>query len=109
MAAREAGEHVTLRVADADLRRFAVVLLLGDVEIAVLAAADVVRPAHAGPLAEKLALRREDLDALVRAVGDVELAVVVERDRVRQMELPRAVARRAPRFDQPAVAGETVH
>jgi hypothetical protein len=49
--------------------------LLGDVEIAILAAGDVVRPAHAGPHAEEVAIRREYLDALVgRVVGQrVEL------------------------------------
>jgi hypothetical protein len=44
----------------------AVVFLLGDVEIAILAAAEVVGAAHAGPLGEILAVRGEDLDALVR-------------------------------------------
>src|SRR5438309_2668657 len=68
MAARHAGEHLSLSVADADLRGLAVVFLLGDVEIAVLAAGDVVGAAHAGPLVEEIAVGREDLDALVRAV-----------------------------------------
>src|SRR5712691_4097616 len=103
MAARETGEHISLSIADADLRGLAVVFLLGNVEIAVLAAGDVVGAAHAGPHAEVVAVRREYLDALVRPVGDVELAGVVEGDRVRQMELARAIPRRAPRFDQPAV------
>ncbi len=57
---------------------------------------DVVGAAHAGPLAEEVAVGREDLDALVRPVGDVELAVRVERDAVRQVELALALARRAP-------------
>src|SRR5207302_11519950 len=60
MAAVEADEHISLSIADADLRRLAAVFLLGDVEIAVLAAGDVVRPAHAGPHAEEVAVRRED-------------------------------------------------
>src|SRR5438309_11830061 len=89
MAARKAGEHRSLSIADADLRGLAVVFLLGNVEIAVLAAADVVGAAHAGPLAEEIAVGREDLDALVGPVGDVELPIVVERDAMRQMELPR--------------------
>src|SRR2546425_1173369 len=109
MAARKAGEYRSLPIADADLRGLAVVFLLGDVEIAVPAAADVIGAAHAGPLAEEIAVRREDLDALVRPVGDVELAGIVERDAVRQVELARAMTRRAPRFDQPTVARETVH
>src|ERR1700730_18366077 len=67
MAARHAGEHPSFRIADADLRGLALVFLFGDVEVAVLAAADIVPAAHAGPLAEEVALRREDLDALVRS------------------------------------------
>src|SRR2546430_12261159 len=105
MAARHACEHRSVRIADADLRRLAAIFLLGDVEIAVLAAGDVVRAAHAGPLAEEVAIRREDLDALVGPVGDVELAVRVEGDAVRQVELALAMARRAPGFAEPAVAG----
>src|SRR5580700_10956096 len=109
MATVEAGEHRSSSIADADLRGLAAVFLLGDVEIAILAAGDVVRPAHAGPHAEEVAIRREYLDALVGPVGDVELAVRVERDAVRQVELALAMARRAPRLDQPSVAGEAVH
>src|SRR5207237_2908717 len=93
VAALHAGEHLSLRVAHRDMRGAAILLLLGDVEIAVLAAADVVGAAHPGPLAETLAVGREDLDALVGAVGNVELARIVEGDRVRQMELPRPLSR----------------
>ena len=96
VAALHAGEHLALSFADADIGGIAGIFLLGDVEIAVLAARDVVGAAHAGPLAEIVAVGREDLDALVRPVGDVELAVVVERDAVRQVELARAMARLAP-------------
>src|SRR6266481_5489946 len=96
MAARKAGEHRSLFIAHADLRGLAVVFLLGDVEIAVLAAADVVGAAHAGPLALEIAVGREDLDALVGPVGDIELAIIVGGDRVRQVELARPTSRRAP-------------
>src|SRR6516162_10777657 len=109
VAALHAGEHRSVRIAYADLRGLAAVFLLGDVEIAVLAAGDVVRAPHAGPDAEEVALRREDLDPLVRPVGDVELAVIVERDAVRQVELPLGPARRPPRFDEPTVARKAVH
>src|SRR5215472_7891105 len=109
MAALEAGEDASLRIADADISGLAVVFLLGDVEIAVLAAGDVVRPAHAGPLAEEVALRREYLDALVRPIGHIEPPGIIERDAVRQVELALALARRAPRLDEPAVARKTVH
>ena len=109
MAALQAGEHISLAIADADIGRLALVFLLGDVKIAVLAAGDVVGAPHAGPLAEEVAVRREDLDALVRSIGDVKLAIVVEGDAVRQVELALAMARRAPRFDEPAVARKAVH
>jgi len=93
MAARHAGQHVAAAIADADIGGVAAVFLLGDVVIAVLAAADVVGAAHAGPLAQVFSFRREDLDALVGAVGDEEIAVVVECDAVRHVELPGPAAR----------------
>src|ERR1051325_943658 len=96
MAALYAREHPSLSVAHRDVRGPAILLLLGDVEIPVLAAGDVVGAAHPGPFAETFALRREDLDALVGAVGDIELALIVEGDRMRQMKLARPVPRRAP-------------
>jgi hypothetical protein len=90
-------------------RPAALVFLLGDVEIAVFAAGDIVGTPHAGPLAEEVAVGREDLDSLVRSIGHIKLAVVVESDAVRQVELALAMARRAPRFDKPAVARKAVH
>src|SRR5258708_6880480 len=105
----EAHQNRSVRIADADLRRLAVVFLLGNVVIAVLAPRDVVRPAHAGPHAEVVAVRREYLDALVRPVGDVELALRVEGDAVRQVELALAMARRAPRLDQPSNPVQALH
>src|ERR1700751_5776269 len=109
MAALQAGEHISLSIAHADIGRLAVVLLLGDVEIAVLATADVIRAPHPGPLTEEVTVGREDLDALVRSIGHIKLAVVVGCDAVRQVKLAFALARRAPRFDKPAVAREAVH
>jgi hypothetical protein len=47
MAALQVGEHRSFRIAYADLRELVGVFLLGNVEIAVLAAGDVVRPASA--------------------------------------------------------------
>ena len=49
MAALHAGRHISLSIADADIGGLAVVFLLGDIEIAVLAARDVVGAAHTGP------------------------------------------------------------
>src|ERR1051325_10221637 len=96
MAALHAGEHVAISVADANVGGAAIDFLLGDVVVAVLAAADVVGAAHPGPFPDILTLRGEDLDAPVGAVGDVELAGIVKGDAVRQVELPRPLARRAP-------------
>src|SRR3984893_8151929 len=109
MAAVEADENISVRIADADLRGLAVVFLLGNVVIAVLAPRDVVRPAHAGPLAQVVAVRREYLDALVRPVGHVQLALRVEGDAVRQVGLAPPMAPRAPRLDEPSVARKAVH
>src|SRR5207302_7417439 len=52
VAARQLGEHVALRAAHCAIGRVAAILLLGDVPVAVLAAADVVGTAHSGPLAQ---------------------------------------------------------
>src|SRR5215469_16129464 len=96
VAAFHAGEYIPSSIADADIGRVAIGFLLGDIVVAVLAAADVVGSAHPGPLAEIVAVRREELNAPVRAVGDEEIALVVERDRMRQVELARCAARGAP-------------
>jgi hypothetical protein len=70
-----AGEHRSLSIAYADVGGLVAVFRLCNVEIAVLAAGDVVRPAHAGPHVEEVAVGREYLGALVRSIGHVELAV----------------------------------
>src|SRR6516162_4842807 len=72
MAALQAGEHRSFRIADADIGGLAVVFLLGDVEIAVLAAGDVIGAPHAGPLTKEVTVGREDLDALVRSIGHIK-------------------------------------
>jgi hypothetical protein len=97
------------RIAEGDVGRIAIGLLLGDGVGSIRAACDVVRAAHAGPLTKERALGREDLDAAVGSVGNIELAVVVDRDAVRQMELSLGMARRAPGRDELAVACEAVH
>ena len=48
------------------------------------------------PLVEKLAVRVEDLDAIVLAIPDVDPSLCVDRNSVRQVELARAVAFLAP-------------
>src|SRR5215472_780595 len=83
-------------VADADLGGLAVVFLLGDVEVAVLAAADVVGAADAGPLGEILAVRGEDLDALVRPRPTIWPAFRRQSCRPSLRRLPPAISSRTP-------------
>src|SRR5260370_18885371 len=71
VAALHAGEHISLSIANADIGGLAVVLLLGDVEIAVRAAADFVGSPHAGPLAGEVAVGGGDLDTPVCPVRAV--------------------------------------
>src|SRR6201998_4295065 len=66
MPALHASESVSVPVATADVSGVALIFLLGDVEIAILAAGDVVGAAHASPLADELAFGSKDLYALVR-------------------------------------------
>src|ERR1700726_3988548 len=54
MAALHPGEHISLPIADTDIGGLAGVFLLGDVEIAVLAAGDVVRAAHTSRISDLL-------------------------------------------------------
>jgi hypothetical protein len=63
VAARHAGQHVAFSVAHRDMGRVAGILLLGDVEIAVPAARDVVRAAHPGPLAKIVFFGRKNLQS----------------------------------------------
>ena len=81
-----AADDVAVEVDDAEL-----VLELGDVHD-LLARVDVElgRAAEAGPHVEVLAVRREDLDAVVLAVGDVDLALVLP-DAVHGVEVARPV------------------
>src|SRR6266581_1464115 len=55
-----------------------------------------VRSAALLPLVEELSLRVEDLHAVVLSIADVDAALRVHADRVRQVELARACALRAP-------------
>src|SRR5215831_20828141 len=79
VAALQTGDHLAVRVAHADVRRLVAVFLLGNVVVAVLAARNVVRSAHPGPHADEIAVRRENLHALVAAIGDVEPTLRVDR------------------------------
>src|SRR5262245_41389164 len=70
---------------------------LGDVYVLIAADEDLARTGDVGPLGEELPLWREQLHAAVLAIGDVDGALPVHRDAVRQVKLPGAAARLAPR------------
>ena len=82
---------------------------LGDVGAALAVEDDVRRPLRVGPLGQVLAVRAEDLDAVVLAVADEHAAVGGDGDAVRQVELAGPVARLAPRPLELAVRREVVH
>ena len=79
------------------LRRLALVPpQLGDVGAALRVEHQVGRPLRVGPLGEVLAVRAEDLDAVVLAVADEDAPVRGDGDAVRQVELAGTGARDAP-------------
>ena len=67
------------------------------------------RALRVGPLGEVLAVRAEDLDAVVLAVADEDAPVRGDGDAVRQVELAGAAARHAPRPSELAARREPVH
>jgi len=69
---------------------------LGDVDQPVAIDGDVGRALHVVPLVQIVAVRAEELDAVVLAVGDQHAAVRRHRDAVDEVELPRPGARLAP-------------
>jgi hypothetical protein len=105
MAALHASEDRYFYITDADICRFVAVLPLGNGKLAVFAARKGIWPAYAYPHAEEAAIRREDLDALVRPVGHIEFAVRADRYAVRQVDLTLCFARSTPRLDEPSIAG----
>src|SRR5258706_2336437 len=109
---RDAVEDLAARgVADADaaqpagIRPDAVRLGVGDVDAAV-AQRDAARAAELLPFGDEVALRIEDLDAMVAAVGDDEPATRVQGDVVRRLELDRAGAKPAEGADELALLRE---
>jgi hypothetical protein len=97
-----AREHLAVPVVDThagvavlfDLLAFAVVMVafvpreLGDVGVAVRIEAQMRRTLRLGPLAEVLAVRAKDLDAVGFAVTDVNLALRVENMCTRALPYP---------------------
>src|SRR5882724_7673402 len=103
------GEDATILVIDADpavprvldgpvaLRSLALVPpQLRDIGSALRVEDEVGWPLGVGPLAEVLAVRAEDLDAVVLAVADEDAPVRGDGDAVRQVELAGAGARDTP-------------
>src|SRR4051794_29266078 len=66
-----ARDHCSVSIPDTDRRLTGVSRLLAQIERPVRIARHVIRTAHAGPHADELAVGRENLDPLVRAVADV--------------------------------------
>jgi hypothetical protein len=81
---------------------------LGDVDQPVAVDGDVRRTLHVVPLVQIVAVRAEELDAVVLAVGDQHAAVRRHRDAVDEVELPRPDARLTPRLNERPVRSEAV-
>src|ERR1700756_2799397 len=67
---------------------------------------NVARPPELLPFGNELAVRLENLNAVVGAVGDVDASRRIERDAVRRLEFARPLAVLAPRGDECPVLGE---
>ena len=88
MAALEAGEHIAVVIADADIGGLVLVLLLSNVVFPSLPRDMSLGPPIPDHVTEERALWCEDLNPLVRPVGDAALAGIVKRDAVRQGNWP---------------------
>src|SRR5215475_9880179 len=107
---RPAGQHCPIAIANADIRRLAVGVLLTNVKHAILVPGHVVRPTHVGPHADELSSGGEDLHAPVGTVTDVDPAVRCDQNAMRQVELTGSgLAWLAPGVDEPAVTRKPVH
>src|SRR5262249_44305643 len=81
-------------------------LRIGDVDHVVLVDGNVARPPELFPFGNELAVRLENLNAIVGAVGDVDSPHRIEGDAVRRVEFARSLAVLAPRGDELSVLGE---
>src|SRR5439155_11115131 len=70
---------------------------------------DVGGPLDVRPLTQVLAVRAEDLDTVALPVTDEDAAIRRHGDAVRQIELSRAAAWRAPRTLELPAGGELMH
>src|SRR5262249_55507596 len=107
----EGGDLAVLDAADADAWLEARIvargrLRIGDVDHVVLVDGNVARPPELLPFGNELAVRLENLNAVVGAVGDVDASRRIERDAVRRLEFARPLAALAPRGDECPVLGE---
>src|SRR5262245_38131417 len=107
----EGGDLAVLDAADADALLEARIvargrLRIGDVDHVVLLDGNVARPPELLPFGNELAVRLENLIAVVGAVGDVDASHRIESDAVRRVEFARPLAVLAPRGDECPVLGE---
>ena len=71
-------------------------LRVGDVDVVVRVDEDPARTAELIPRVEQLAVLIEDLDPVVAAIADEQAALRIHRERVRLVEVVRAVAELCP-------------
>src|SRR5262245_58714749 len=112
---RNEGHHLAvLRAADAnalleagiDLAAVIAGLMVGRIDVVVAVDVEAARAPELLPFLEKLAVLIEDLDAIVDTVSHEQPAAGIHRQLVRRVELARAAAALAPRFDEGAVLGK---
>src|SRR6476661_8493214 len=80
-------EHLSVAIANADIRGRTVGFLLADVKDAILVPGNVVGAAHTGPHADEISVGGKNLHAPVAAVADIDLAVRCDHKAVRQMKV----------------------
>src|SRR5215468_10961171 len=107
----EGGDLAVLDAADADALLEARIVArgrlgIGGVDHVILVDGNVARPPELFPFGNKLAVRLENLNAVVGAVGDVDAPHRIESDAVRRVEFARTLAVLAPRGDECPVLGE---
>src|SRR5262249_20200503 len=107
----EGGDFAVLDTANADtLPKARIIarggLRVGDVDHVVLVDYNVARPPKLLPFGNELAVRLENLNAVVGAIGDIDSSHRIEGDAVRRVEFARPLAVLAPCGDEFPVLGE---
>src|SRR5262249_38773555 len=77
-----------------------------DVDHVVLVDGNVARPPELLPFGNELAVRLENLNAVVGAVGHIDASQRIDSDAVRRIEFARPLAMLAPRGDELPFLGE---